>query len=102
MNILKNVDEYFNNKIISVVCNGSSLLKKDYSKDIDDSDIVIRINVGAINYKNYKQLGEKMDIFATNAYFDTNSELVSSFLKSIDNNKIILSKLDVQLLILGL
>jgi hypothetical protein len=91
MNIFENVDEYFNNKIISVVCNGSSLLKNDYSKDIDDSDIVIRINIGAINYKNYKQLGKKMDVFATNAYFDTNAELVSNFLKSIDKNKIILT-----------
>lgn len=86
MRIIENLDEYFNNKTISVVCNGKSLIDNDYSKEIDSSDIVIRINLGSVEFSKYPNLGKKINIFATNVYVDHNFKKISDYLKNLDND----------------
>jgi hypothetical protein len=91
MNLLKNSENYFNNKIISVV--GNAEIKNDYSVDIDSSDIVIRFNHGALNYLNYPKLGTKMDIFATNGWTDKNYKKIINYINHLDCNiKILLTR----------
>lgn len=96
IHFLQEQNEFFKNKIISIVGNGSSVLENDYSKEIDDSDIVIRMNHGGILYKNYPQLGRKMDIYATNSYSGQNlsgkkyTEILD-FIQNLPTDKIIMT-----------
>jgi hypothetical protein len=86
MNLINkdNLRELFDGKTISVV--GNSEIKNDYSYDIDNSDIVIRFNHGALNYLNHPKLGKKIDIFATNGWMDSNYIKVINYIDYLDDN----------------
>lgn len=88
--------DIFNNKVVSVVCSGDSLLRKDFSKEIDNSDIVIRFNQGAMFYQHYPFLGEKFDIFAVNSYDGEDHQSVIDFLKRLDSSIKVLSTRPIQ------
>jgi hypothetical protein len=93
MNLLKEdeLNKIFNDKTISVVCNGSSLINKDYSKEIDECDVVIRFNHGAMFYQKFPFLGTKFDIFAVNAYDGEDFSSVINFLEKLDPSVRVLS-----------
>lgn len=60
----------FDNKTISLVCNGGSIFSGDYAKIIDSADIVVRFNNGCFIYKKYmEKLGEKCDIHCLSGYY---------------------------------
>lgn len=83
--------DFFYNKTISIVCNGDSLLKTDYSLEIDNSDIVIRFNLGGLFFHNFPTLGKKMDIFGVNSYDGEDHQQLIDFLKKIDKSIKVLS-----------
>lgn len=84
-------EELFDGKTISIVCNGASLLEKDYSIEIDNSDLVVRFNHGALFYQNFPTLGKRMDIFAVNSYDGEDHESILKFLKTLKPEVHILS-----------
>lgn len=60
----------FENKEISLVCNGESLLSRNYPDLIDSADIVIRFNNGCFIYQNHiNKVGKRCDIFCLNGYY---------------------------------
>lgn len=93
---LEEQNKFFKDKTISVVGNGSSTLENDYSKEIDNSDIVIRMNHGGILYKDYPQMGKKLNIYATNSYTGQNisgkkyTEILN-YIENLSNDKIIMT-----------
>lgn len=85
------IDYIKNSETISVVCNGASLLKNTYGEEIDSSDIVIRMNHGALNYLSYKkQLGERIDIFVTNGWVEPNYKKVLNYLINLKENDMVI------------
>ena len=80
-----NLKKLFNDKTISLVCNGGSLKSGKYVDIIDNSDIVIRLNHGAINIDNLV-VGKKIDIFATNSYNDNLHPMIIDYIKRLDKN----------------
>ena len=53
--------ELVKNKNVLLVGNGSSVLKHDYSKDIDSYEFVIRFNYGIREHRKYPNSGKKAD-----------------------------------------
>jgi hypothetical protein len=65
------MNEFFDNKTIAIVGNAKSLFSKLYGKEIDEHDIVLRINRGlevCLNTKDIKTHGNKVDVWCFNLY----------------------------------
>lgn len=63
--------EWFDGKSIAVIGNAKSLFNKNYGKEIDSHDVVIRINKGIEVCANSKLIlshGKKVDIWCFNLY----------------------------------
>lgn len=58
---MKDFANLVKNKNVLLVGNGSSVLKHDYSKDIDSYEFVIRFNYAIKNLNQYKTIGTKTD-----------------------------------------
>ena len=78
----------FTDKTVALVCNGSSILENNFSTEIDSSDIVVRINNGALNYKKFKsKLGNKMDVFLYNGFLPHDvDDIFTHFMLSLNND----------------
>ena len=61
------MQSWFDNKNIAVVGNASSLLKKNYGKEIDSHEVVVRINRGILCSNSHSQ-GEKINVWVFNLY----------------------------------
>jgi|SRR5210317_2045908 len=57
-------NEFIDNKRVAIVGNAISLLELDYAKEIDDHEVVIRINNTAVSHTD--AAGTKIDIWAFN------------------------------------
>ena len=64
--------EWFENKTVAIVGNAESVLKTHYGKDIDNHQVVVRINrgieCGIKNYPNIESFGKKIDVWVFNLY----------------------------------
>jgi hypothetical protein len=77
------VKEWFENKSICIVGNASHLFERDYGKEIDSYDLVVRTNKGFYNL-NKKSQGSKMDVLAY-SHFD----LIKENLNNLKTDKLI-------------
>jgi hypothetical protein len=56
--------QWFEGKTVAVVGNAASLIKQSYGKQIDEADVVVRINRGGYRYPEFaKQMGTRLDIW---------------------------------------
>lgn len=56
--------DLFEGKIISVVGNSASLIQQSFGKEIDQSQVVVRINRGGYRFVDFpKQMGMKLDVW---------------------------------------
>jgi hypothetical protein len=64
--------DWFENKTVAIIGNAESVLKKQYGKDIDEHQVVVRINRGiqccVKNYLHKENFGTKLDIWMFNLY----------------------------------
>jgi hypothetical protein len=64
--------EWFENKTVAIVGNAASISNKNYGKDIDAHQVVVRINRGiqccARNYHLKEKFGIKLDVWMFNLY----------------------------------
>lgn len=77
--------EWFEHKSVAIVGNAASLFQKNFGKDIDDFDIICRINRGVIIKDSICQ-GTRTDIWAygtTNPIDDILKEFKSSTIKTL-------------------
>ena len=59
----------FENKTISLVCNGGSLLENNLAEKIDSSDVVIRMNNGNFEYQKFSdRVGKKNHVCCINGW----------------------------------
>jgi hypothetical protein len=56
--------EWFEGKIIAVVGNAASLIQQSYGNEIDQAEVVVRINRGGYRFIEYsKQMGTRLDVW---------------------------------------
>lgn len=56
--------EWFEGKTVSVVGNAQSLINQKFGQEIDQADVVVRINRGGWRYPEFKnQMGSKLDVW---------------------------------------
>jgi hypothetical protein len=56
--------EWFENKTVSVVGNAASLLSQNYGKEIDQAEVVVRINRGGYRFLDFrKHMGSRIDVW---------------------------------------
>ena len=58
------LQEYLEDKSVAVIGSGASILKEEYGKDIDDHDVVVRINRGYPYEQYQKHVGSRTDIWS--------------------------------------
>ena len=76
--------EWFENKTVAVVGNAQSLKSKNYGKEIDSHDVVVRINRGiSASDMHTNSFGKKTNVWMFNLYNDKLKSFHSSL--SIDN-----------------
>lgn len=69
--------DWFEGKTIAVVGNAASLIQQSYGKEIDQAEVVVRINRGGYRFIEYsKQMGNRLDVWCmqnskqNHAYFN--------------------------------
>ena len=72
--------KWFESKSIAIIGNASYLFDSNYGKQIDNFDVVVRINKGYLNLSN-KHQGSKTDVLAYNNYamIDRHLDLVKNY-----------------------
>tara|TARA_B110000977_G_scaffold64204_1_gene87343 strand:+ start:11309 stop:11845 length:537 start_codon:yes stop_codon:yes gene_type:complete len=56
--------EWFEGKTVAVVGNAASLLEKNYGKEIDTAEVVVRINRGGYKFTQFSnKMGMKLDVW---------------------------------------
>lgn len=56
--------QWFENKTIAVVGNAASIMSLNYGKEIDQADVVVRINRGGYRFIDFsKQMGTRLDVW---------------------------------------
>jgi hypothetical protein len=56
--------EWFEGKTVSIVGNAESLMRQSYGTEIDQADVVVRINRGGYRYPEFtKQMGTKLTVW---------------------------------------
>ena len=74
--------EWFENKTVAVIGNAQSIFKKEYGKEIDSHDVIVRINRG-LKIKDQKYQGSKTNVWMFNLY---NQKLHEFYLDIDDKN----------------
>lgn len=69
--------EWFNEKTVAVVGNSESLTQQSFGKEIDQADVVVRINRGGFRFTEFtRQMGTRLDVWCVQnvrqnkAYFE--------------------------------
>lgn len=58
------MEEWFENKTVSVVGNAASLLNHSFGNEIDKAEVVVRINRGGYKFPQFPtQMGKKLDVW---------------------------------------
>lgn len=56
--------DWFEGKTVAIVGNAASLIQQNFGKEIDEADVVVRINRGGYRFPEFsKQMGSRVDVW---------------------------------------